>query len=238
GCADRVARLARADAELAELIHRQSRRRALEHARQLRCDRDGAKRRRVLVAPRLQVAIQPAVARALHAGRRRLHVILRVEVGPCAVGRSARVDDRKLPRVPQRLQRLQPWIEPEKAVEIERRSVARAGPSDRDARASPVVLALAERHDDAEAVDGAALEDGNQLFRAAALAGRERGPSEKRRREPERHEGAGAVFQEYASRSHSHYRSPEGSRSFVRRSAKASRSFVRRSAKASRSYLL
>ena len=187
---------------MTDLVHRQRGRGALQHARQLRRERHGAKRRRVLVAARLQVAIQPAVAGALHAGRCRLHVVLRVEVRARAVGRSARVDDRELPRLPERFQRLQPRVETEEAVEIERRAVARAGTSDRDARASSVVLALAERHDDAEAVDGAALKDRDQLLRAAVPARGERRPRQKGWREPERDECERAVLQKYASGCH------------------------------------
>ena len=98
--ADHVARLAAADAELPDLADRQRRRRALQHARQLRRQRDRAERRRRFGLPRLQVAIQPAVRRALDARRRRLHVVLRVEVRARAVGRSAGVDDRELARDP------------------------------------------------------------------------------------------------------------------------------------------
>ena len=71
------------------------------------------------VLARVQVAIQPAVRRALHAGRGGLHVVLRVEVRARAVGRAAGVDDRELPRVPERLERREPRMQPEEAVEID-----------------------------------------------------------------------------------------------------------------------
>ena len=108
--ADHLTGLTRANAELTELIHGECRRRALQHARQLLRERDRAKRRggRYVVysggpyppVARLQISIQPAVRRALHAGRRRFHVVLRVEVRPGAVGRSARVHDGELARIP------------------------------------------------------------------------------------------------------------------------------------------
>ena len=64
-----VGRLSGADAELADLADRERRRGALERARQLRRQRDGAERRRPFVLARVQVAVQPAVPRALDAGR-------------------------------------------------------------------------------------------------------------------------------------------------------------------------
>ena len=85
-----VGRLAGADAELADLAHGQRRLGALQRARQLRRERDGAERRCRRVLTRVKVAIQPAVLRALHAGRCRLHVVLRVEVRSRAVRRTRR----------------------------------------------------------------------------------------------------------------------------------------------------
>ena len=131
-------------------------------ARQLRRERHGAERRGRLVLARVQVAIEPAVVRALHARRRRLHVVLRVEVRARRVGRAAGVDDRELPRVEERLERRQPRMQAEEAVEIDRRARSRPGRADRDARARLVVVALAERHDHVQSVDGAALEDRDQ----------------------------------------------------------------------------
>ena len=80
----------------ARRTHRRHRRRApapaLQRAGHLPRDCDAAKRTR-LRPRRLQVAVQPAVTRALHARRGGLHVVLRVEVRPRAIGRAARVDD-------------------------------------------------------------------------------------------------------------------------------------------------
>ncbi len=85
-----------------------------------------------------------------------------------AVGRSAGVDDRQLPRVVERLERRQPRMHAEEPVEIERRIRRRAGPCDRDARPRRVVVALAERHDHVQAVDRAALEDRHQHLAPSA----------------------------------------------------------------------
>ncbi len=117
------------------------------------------------------------------------------------------MQDGELPRVPQRLQRPQARIEPEEAVEVERGPLGCRRLRDRDARARAVVLGVAERYDDAEAVDGAALEDRNQPFCASRRAGGAHRPREERRREPEAHEGERAVLQEYSAGLH-HYRTP------------------------------
>src|SRR5262249_61317493 len=113
----------------------------------------------------LQIPIEPAVLGALDAGRRAFHVVLRVEVQPRAVGRAARVHDRQLAAIPQRLERLEPRVEAEEPVEIDRRALAGVRARDGDARPRAVVLALTERDDDVEAVHGAALEDRDELPR-------------------------------------------------------------------------
>ena len=87
--------------------------------------RNGVASSRLLRACR--VPVQPAVGRALHARRRRFHVVLRVEVRPRAVRRSAGVDDGQLAAVPERLQRLQPRVEAEEAVEIDGAALAAFG---------------------------------------------------------------------------------------------------------------
>src|SRR5207253_6508090 len=110
-----------------------------------------------------------------------------------------RVDDGELPRVPEPLQWLQPRIEAEEAIEIHRSVLAGVRPRNRDARPRAVVLRFAERHDDAEAVDRAALEDGNQLLRAARATRGKRRAREKRRREPEADESERTVFEEDTS---------------------------------------
>ena len=113
-------RLPGADAELADLADRQ--RRLGPAATRGSCGASATARNGVAacVLARVQVAIQPAVLRALHAGRGRLHVVLRVEVRARAVGRAARVHDGELLRVAERLERRQPRMQAEEAVEIDR----------------------------------------------------------------------------------------------------------------------
>ena len=60
-------------------------------------------------------------------GVRGLHVVLRVEVRARAVGRAGGVDDGELLRVPQRLERREPRVQAEEAVEIDRAVGARSG---------------------------------------------------------------------------------------------------------------
>ena len=128
----------------------------------------------------LQHAIQPAVGRALHARRAALHVVLRVEVRARRIVRSAGVDDGQRALLPQRQERRQARVQAEEAVEIERRAIASAARlGDRDRRPRRVVVALAERDDDVEAVGGAALEDRDQHLAPAGARGR--GPRHERR---------------------------------------------------------
>ena len=200
--ADHVARLAGADAELADLVDRECGRRARQHARQLRRQRDGAERRRRLDAARLQVPVQPAVLRALHARRARLHVVLRVEVRPGRVGRPAGVDDCQIAPIPERLERLQARVEAEETIEIERGVLSGARLLNRDAGPGLVVLGFAERHDDVQAVGSAALEDRDELLGARRASLRERRAREERRREADAHEGEGAVLEEDSAGNH------------------------------------
>ena len=76
---------------------------------------------------RVQIAVQPAVARALHARRAALHVVLRVEVRPRVVVRAARVDDRQLAALEERLERRHARVQAEEAVEVDRAVRARSG---------------------------------------------------------------------------------------------------------------
>ena len=52
----------------------------------------------------------------------------------------------------------------EEAIQVERRSLSGSGAGDGDGRSCGVVLPLAIRHDHVQAVDCAALENGNQGF--------------------------------------------------------------------------
>ena len=114
------------------------------------------------------------------------------------------MDDGQLPRVPERLERLQPGIESKEAVEIERarRSVRRPGRCDRDARPRAVILLVAERHDHVEAVDRAALKDGDEPLRPRGRARGKRRARQERGRKPEADQRERAVLQEDSSRSH------------------------------------
>ena len=108
------------------------------------------------------------------------------------------MDDRELPRLPQRRERREPRVEAEETVEIDRPVVA-ARRLHRDPRPRAVVLALAERHDDAEAVDRTALEDRDEPLRARRGARGIRRPREERRRETEADAGERALLEEDSS---------------------------------------
>src|SRR4029079_12694726 len=98
-------------------------------------------------------AIQPAIF-GNAAGCPRLHRVLRFEMRAIAVRRAGGVDDGELPGVPERLQRLQRWMQAEAAVEIEG-TVVLARWLDGDRRAQLVVALLEVRDDDVQAVGGA-----------------------------------------------------------------------------------
>src|SRR5262245_29983689 len=148
-----------------------------------------------LVTFGLQIPVQPAVRGALETRRPGFHVVLRVEVRPRAVGRSAGVDDRQLAAIPPRLQRLQARIQAEEPVEIDCAAAGGvAGLGDGDAGPGAVVLRVAERYDHVETVYGAALEDGDQPARTRRSIRCEGGAREERRREAKADEGERAVF--------------------------------------------
>ena len=86
-------------------------------------DRDGAHRRGVAAASGSARFNQPSSI--LHARRARLHVVLSVEVR-AVVGRAGGMDDGELAAVPQRLQRLQRWMQRKAAVQIDARRSALA----------------------------------------------------------------------------------------------------------------
>ena len=194
-----VGRHAGADAKLAELADGKGRRRALERAREVRRERHGAERTGVLVLLRVQIAVQPAIARALQPRRAALHVVLRVEVRPRFVVRPARVNDRQLVALEIRVKRGHARMQAEEAVEIDR-AVTLVRLRNRDRRPRAVVRLFAERDDHVEPVDGAALEDRDQdLLARLGCLGRAR---DELRRESEAHEREAAVLEEYASSHH------------------------------------
>src|SRR5262249_10543261 len=114
----------------------------------------------------------------------------------------ARVHDRQIAPVPQRLERSEPRIESKKTIEIERAGIAAPWPGNRNGRPRAVVVVLTVRDDHAQPVDGPALKDCDELLRANRGSGGKRGSGEKRGRETEAHERERSVFQEYASRDH------------------------------------
>ena len=108
------------------------------------------------------------------------------------------MDDRQRALVPEWLERTKPRVEAEEAVEIDCGDggiAVRAGPRNRDARARAVVLAVAERHDDAQAVDGAALKDRDELPGAPAAALCVRRARQERRREAQADQRERAVLE-------------------------------------------
>ena len=183
------------DAELRDPIEGDGRRRALQDTRQLRAERDRAKRCRVAGPPRLKIAVEPAVPGALDAGRGRLHVILGVEVGAGRVGRTTRMNDRQVAAIPKWLERAETRVEAEEAVEIERASLSGVGAGNRDARAGAIVLGLAARDDHTKAIYRATLKDSDEPPRPARVAGGEGRPPQKRGSKPEADQREGAVLQ-------------------------------------------
>ena len=105
----------------------------------------------------LQRAVEPAVLRALDAGRAGFHVVLRVEVGAGHVGRAGGMDDGEMALVVERLEGRERGMQAEESVEIED-LVLRNG----DAGPHGVVVLFAIGHDDVEAVGGAALKDDDE----------------------------------------------------------------------------
>ena len=113
----------------------------------------------------LQRAIQPPIFRGFYAGRARFHEILRVEMRPRGIGRTDSVHDRKLVLVEQRLQRSEAGMQAEKSVQVDR-CVRSATPGLRNRNAWPqaVVIRLAERNHDIQAIRRAALKQYDQLL--------------------------------------------------------------------------
>ncbi len=134
-----LARPAGADAELRQLSDGQGGRGALQRARELRRQRDGAERRGALVLAVVQIAVEPAVLRALDARRPALHVVLRVEVRARLVGRSAGVHDGELAALEQRREWRHARVQAEEAVEVDALRRLASGSGNRDRRPALVV---------------------------------------------------------------------------------------------------
>ena len=194
-----VAGHAGADPELSQLSDGECRRAPLERAWERRRQRDRAERARVFVFLRVKVAVHPSVVRALDARRAALHVVLRVEVRARLIVRSTCVHDGELAALEVRLERRHARMQPEEPVEIDG-TVLLVRFLNRDRRTRAVVGLLAERHDHVQAVDGAALKDGDEHFLARLR--RFGGARDEGGREPETHEREAAVLEENASGHH------------------------------------
>ena len=203
-------------------------RRALQRSRQLRRQRDGAERRGALV---LAVACRYRFSQPsrvlLTPGVAALHVVLRVEVRPRVVGRSARVDDGERRASPERLERRQPRVQAEEAVEIDARSPRPWRPAGDGDRRPRLVVAPVRRR--ARPCSGRRRRRAGRSRRArfgrrraAANAVRARNDGAK----PEAHERKAAVLEEDASDHH-------GCGSFNAAGIPASRASGRASAAAS-----
>ena len=167
--------------EVVEIAHGQRWGAALQGSRHLPGERHGLQRLlRLSCVARLQIAIQPAVARALHAGRGRLHVVLRVEVGARGIGRARGVHHRQMTRLPPRRKRRHARVQPEEPVEVEG-SATPARARDRDGGSRRVVAGIAVRHHHVESIHGAPLEDRDEQLLARAC-GRHGARQERRRK--------------------------------------------------------
>src|SRR5437764_5551825 len=103
-------------------------------------------------------------------------------------------------RIPERLQRRQPWVQAEEAIEVDGAfGIVRR--RNRDAWARRVVVAFAERHDHVQTVHRAALEDRNQDLPPSSASGFDRA-REKRGRKSQTEKRQPPVLHEDASRDH------------------------------------
>src|SRR5690348_13822106 len=120
----------------------------------------GAARRALLArAARREIAIQPAVRRALVVGSAALHVVLRVEVRAGVTRAPDGMHGREQAPIPELLERTERRMQSEKSVEIERcLRGPRDRPRNRNGRTKLIIRGLAMRNDDVERVGGAALE--------------------------------------------------------------------------------
>src|SRR5579863_4160090 len=107
--------------------------------------------------------------------------------------------DREVAALEQRCHRGHAWVETEEAVEVDR-TVRRARAWHRDGGSATVVRLFTERHDDVEAINRAALEDGDEHL-LAGLGCVSRGGDESRG-EAQTHERQTAVLEEDASGHH------------------------------------
>ncbi len=199
----RIAALSGADRELVDLSHRDGGRWSLQHPRKLAGQRDRTERRGG--SDRVTPEDIDSASRRWCSSRQACRF-------PCSPARRSATAWRS------GIRRRGRWraVENSRAARADRirgfrpknpsRSIGRgltgARLRDGDARTRPVVLGVAERHDDAEAVHGASLKNRDQLLRPPGAALREGCPRQKRRREADTDQSECAVLQEHSSRNH------------------------------------
>ncbi len=110
-----------ADGEVGEVADGDGGELALEGARNLCAEGDGAEGRGQLSVESfgLEGAVEPAILRGLDAGRAAFHVVLRVEVRAGGVGRAGGVDDGEVAPIVERLEGCHGRVEAEEAVEVQ-----------------------------------------------------------------------------------------------------------------------
>src|SRR5204862_3152653 len=101
------------------------------------------------------------------------------------VRRATGVNDRQLARIPERLERRQPRIESEEAVEVDGGVVGGPRALYGDARTRAIVLIVTDRHNHAEAIHGAPLKDRDEPLRPRGCARRKRRSRQEGWREAE-----------------------------------------------------
>src|SRR5262249_817482 len=133
------------------------------------------------------------------------HEILRIEMRARRVGRTGGVNDRQLTLLPERLKRREGRVQAEEAIEIDDGFSGNV-----DAGPHPVVLGLAVRNDDVQAVGGCTLEDDQQTLRMRpGFGGSERCAGKKARDGGGADHSEGTVADENAASDRHYARSVE-----------------------------
>src|SRR4030095_3364977 len=171
-----------------------------QHARKIWPHGYSAKRRSGLFGNSVKRAIEPSVVSGFDARRAGFHEILCVEVRARRIGRSRGVNNRKFILAKEGLQRSETWMESEKTVEIHRTvRPAASWLRNGDGGAHPVIILLAERHHDVEAVGGAPLKQHNKVLFPRCWRRRD-GAQEKRGHRAQADHGDAALLQEVSAR--------------------------------------
>jgi hypothetical protein len=159
-------------------------------------ERHRSERAGLRVILRVQIPVEPAVLGALDAGRAALHVVLRVKVRSRFVMRSAGMDDGEFAPLEERHERRHARVESEESVEIQG-ALGSAGSWHGDRRPAAVVRPLAVGDDHVEAIDCAALKDGDHHLLPRARRRHRLG--DELRREPEAQERKTSVLEKDTS---------------------------------------